>query len=101
MLAGGERGIPVRRRAERINLRSQVAVAPDAFGKVRGADDDVDVGPRGCGPLLSLVGGNPGFKNSASRGINRVRVLSIPFVQLGDVARIDALDLLELHSDRY
>ena len=57
---GRQRGIAPGRRAERVELGAEVAVAPDRLRQVHGADDRADVGRAdraGSTPLLERGGG--------------------------------------------
>src|SRR5687768_14224732 len=75
-----------------------MSVAADTFREIRGADDYMKIDPRGSRSLLSLVRRDPRFKDLARARIDRVGVLSIPFVQFRNIPRIDTLNVLELHS---
>ena len=101
MRARRERRIADRRRAERIELRGEMAVAADRLREVRGADDcvdvDADVGAsRTRLPAGSSSAGVHDSKASARRGIDRLGILPVALVQLENVPGIDSR---ELHPD--
>ena len=97
---GRKRGVADWVGAERIDARRQVAIAADTVCKIGCADDLLDVRPArdGLRAVRSRGRRRPGFEGRAGGRIDRIGVLPIAFVQLQDVAGIDALEFIQPHD---
>ena len=98
---GESEGSPRRRRAERIDLRGEMSVAPEALSQVRGADDDEQISGCRSVALDGWINRSPGFEQRSRRGIDRFGVLSIALVHLDDVAEVHALNRIRSHCLGY